>query len=399
MQISTALTNSCYASTNGTVEMAISGAAGPYSYTWTNTTLSTTGTGTGNTITSLAPGAYTISVTSGGGSSKTIAVTISENPLLNALSLTTTNITCNGQATGSVSVANVTGGTAPYTFLWTGGATTQNRSALIAGTYTVIAKDASNCSVTASATITQPAAIVLTPTITNLSCYANPVGAISIAATGGTGSLSYVWNDGATTQDRTNLTAGTYSVTATDASNCSATLSGIVVTQPSATLSATATQVNVACYGTTTGTITVTPAGGTSPYTYNWGGGITTQNRTELAAGTYTVTVTDANGCTAIITKTITQPSALTLSSAITKATCPGISDGATTLTVSGGTTSYTVAWTGPSSYTSTATSPTGLAAGNYTVTVTDANGCTATAIVVVENTNPSPVTPGAISK
>ncbi len=399
MQITTALTNSCYASTNGTVAMAITGAAGPYTYSWTNSTLSTTGTGSGTTITSLAPGAYTIIVTSGGGSSKTITLTISENPLLNSLSLTTNNATCNGQNTGSISVANVTGGTAPFTFLWSDGATTQNRSSLAAGTYSVTAKDANNCTVTASTTITQPLAIEMTPTITNVSCYGNPSGAISIAAIGGTGTLSYVWNDGVTTQNRTNLVAGTYSVTATDASNCSSTLSTIEVTQPAAVLTASAAQVNVACYGNATGTITVTPTGGTSPYTYNWGGGVTTQNRTELAAGTYAVTITDANGCTTTVTKTITQPNALTLSTAITKASCPGVSDGAITLTVSGGTTSYSVAWSGPNGYTSTATSPTGLEAGTYIVTVTDANGCTATATVVVGNTNPSPAQPGTITK
>ena len=399
MQITTALTNSCYQSATGTVAMTIAGAAGPYSYSWTNTTLSTTGSGTGTTITGLAPGAYTIVVTSGGGSSKTISVTISENPLLNALSLTTTNVICNGQATGSISLANVTGGTAPYTFLWIGGATTQNRSSLTAGTYTVTAKDANNCTVTASTTITQPAAIVMTPTITNVSCYGNPTGAISIATIGGTGTLSYVWNDGVTTQNRTNLVAGTYSVTATDASNCTATLSGIVVTQPAAVLSATATQVNVACYGNTTGAITLTPAGGTSPYSYNWGGGITTQSRTGLAAGTYAVTLTDANSCITTLTKTISQPSALTLSTAITKASCPGVSDGAITLTIYGGTTSYSVAWTGPNGYAASTTSLTARVAGTYIVTVTDANGCTATATVVVGNTNPSPVTPGTITK
>ncbi|MEO0037812.1 MAG: hypothetical protein RIQ59_1023 [Bacteroidota bacterium] len=399
MQITTSLTNSCYASSNGTVSLAISGAAGPYTWTWTNSTLTTTGSGSGTLLTNLAPGAYAIVVASGGGSTKTINVTISENPLLNALSLTTTNVSCNGQTTGSINVANVSGGTAPYTFLWSDGATTQNRSSLTAGTYTVTAKDANNCTVTATTTITQPDAVVMTPTITNVSCYGNPTGAITIATTGGTGSISYVWNDGATTQNRTNIAAGTYSVTATDATNCSTTLTGIAVTQSNAVLSATATQVNVACYGNASGTITITPTGGTSPYTYNWGDGATTQNRTNLTAGTYTVTITDANGCTTTVTKTITQPSALTLSTTITKASCPGVNDGAIALTISGGTTNYTVAWTGPNSYTSSTSSPTGLLAGTYTVTVTDANGCTATATVVVGNTNPSPVTPGTITK
>ncbi len=399
MQITTSLTNSCYASSNGTVSMAISGAAGPYTWTWTNSTLSTSGSGSGTLLTSLAPGAYTIIVTSGGGSTKTINVTISENPVLNQLVLTTTNASCNGQNTGSINVANVTGGTAPYTFSWSDAATTQNRSALSAGSYTVTATDASNCSVSATTTITQPSAISLTPSITNISCYGNPTGSIAIAATGGTGSISYVWNDGSTSQNRTNVTAGTYSLTANDASNCSVTLGGIVVTQPTASLSASATQTNVACYGNATGTITVTPTGGTSPYAYNWGDAITTPNHTDLSVGTYSVTITDANGCTALVTKTISQPNALTLSTAITKASCPGVNDGAILLTISGGTSNYSIVWTGPNSFTSSSANPTGLEAGTYTVTITDANGCNATATIVVGNTNPSPVTPGTITK
>ncbi|MCX6172632.1 MAG: SprB repeat-containing protein [Flavobacterium sp.] len=399
MQITTSLTNSCFASSNGTIFMAISGAAGPYTWTWTNSTLSTTGSGSGTLLTNLAPGVYSIVVTSGGGSTKTISVIISENPVLNALSLTTTNVSCNGQATGSISVDNVSGGTAPYTFLWSDAATTQNRSTLIAGSYTVTAKDINNCEVSATATVTQPSAILINPTISNVSCYGNSTGAIAISATGGSGTLSYLWNDGATTQNRTNIAGGTYSVTITDASNCSKISTGIVVTQPTATLSPTATQTNVACYGNANGAITVTPAGGTSPYSYSWGGGVTTQNRANLIAGTYTVTITDTNGCTSTLTKTISQPSTLTLSTVINKASCPGVSDGEISLTISGGTTNYTVAWTGPSSFTATTTSLTGIAAGSYTVTVTDANGCTATATVVVGNTNPSPVTPGTITK
>ncbi len=399
MQITTSLTNSCNASSNGTVSMVISGAAGPYTWIWTNSTLSTSGSGNGTLLTGLAPGAYTIVVASGGGSTKTISVTISENPVLNALSLTTTNVSCNGQTTGSINVANVTGGTAPYTFLWSDAATTQNRSSLAAETYTVTAKDANNCTVSAATTIMQPAAIVITPSITNVSCSGNPTGAISIATTGGTGSISYVWNDGVITQNRSNASAGTYSLTTKDASNCSVTLSGIVITQPTAALTASATQTNVACYGNATGAITLTPVGGSSPYIFNWNDGVTTQNRIDLNAGTYLVTITDAKGCSTTVTKTISQPNDLTLSTAITKASCPGINNGAIVLTIFGGTSNYSIAWTGPNSYSSTSVNPTGLAAGTYTVMVNDANDCTATATLVVGNTNPSPGTPGTITK
>ena len=163
------------------------------------------------------------------------------------------------------------------------------------------------------------------------------------------------------------------SVTVTDAGGCTGTTSA-TVTQPASALNATASATNVACNGGATGAITLTPSGGTSPYTYDWGGGITTQNRTALAAGNYSVTVTDAKGCTQTISQTITQPSALALSVSKTDVSCTGGTDGAITLTVTGGTTAYSYNWGGGI----TTQNRSGLSAGTYSVTVTDANGCTA---------------------
>lgn len=396
MQLTTTLKSACNGGSNGSITMNITGASGPYN--WSYAAGSKTGLGT--LISGLAAGSYTVTVVSGGGAgcSKTFTVTIGSSPAINALILTPTNVICNGLATGSILVDNVTGGTPPFTFLWSDGATTQNRSGLLAGSYSVTATDASGCSVSGSATITQPAAIAITPTVTNILCNGNATGAISVATSGGTGSLSYLWNDGATTQNRSNLAAGTYSVTATDATNCSKTQTGITVIQPNA-LILSASQTNVACNGGSTGSIILTPSGGTTPYTYNWVGGIITKDISGLKAGTYSVTVTDGNGCSAILSKTITQPAAIAISTAVTKATCPGISDGAITLTVSGGTSPYSYSWSGPNSYTSTSASPTGLTAGTYNLTVTDANGCFATASAIVGNTHPNPVTPGTITK
>ena len=262
--------------------------------------------------------------------------------------------------------------------------------------------DASGCTKTGSTSITQPTAITVTPTITAVSCYGQTTGAISLAVSGGTPGSSplytFAWNDGNTSQNRTGLAAGTYSVIVTDANNCTKTQSGIVVGQPSAVLGLSATTVNVACYGNSTGSINLTASGGTTPYGYNWGGGITSEDRTTLAAGTYAVTVTDASGCTAALSKTITQPVALSLSTVITKASCPGVSNGAITLTVSGGTSPFNFDWTDVAG-TNNTQNRSAIAAGSYTVNVTDANGCTATTTLVVSNTNPNPVIPGTITK
>ena len=122
------------------------------------------------------------------------------------------------------------------------------------------------------------------------------------------------------------------------------------------------------------------------------------QDLTTLAIGSYSVTVTDAKGCTSVLSKTITQSVALSLSSVMTKASCPGVSNGAITLTASGGTSPYNFDWTDVVG-TNNTQNRSSIAAGSYTVNVTDANGCTATTTVAVTNTNPNPVTPGTIIK
>jgi hypothetical protein len=400
MQLTTTLKSACNGFPTGSITMNITGAAGPYK--WNYGTSFNQGTAvTGTVISNLAAGSYTVTVASGGGAgcSKTFTVTIGSSPAIDSIVATPTNVICNGLATGSILVDNVTGGTPPFTFLWSDGSTTQNRSGLVAGTYSVTATDASGCSVTSSSiSITQPTAIAITPTVTNVLCNGNTTGAISIATTGGSGSLSYLWNDGATTQNRTNLAAGTYSVTVTDATNCSKTQTGISVTQPTAALSLSATQTNAACNGGSTGAIDLTVSGGTSSYTYLWSNGATTQDITGLAAGTYSVTVTDANGCYAVLSKTITQPVALSLSTVITHETCPNVADGEIALTVTGGTSGYTYAWSGPSSFTATTQNISGRKGGSYTVIVTDANLCTATVTVTINTLKSNAVAPASIN-
>src|ERR1019366_5106277 len=225
---------------------------------------------------------------------------------------------------------------------------TQNRASLTAGTYNVTVTDNNLCTTTATATITQPAAAlsaVATPT--NVGCFGGSTGAINLTVTGGTTAYTYSWIGGITTQNRTSLAAGTYSVTVTDNNLCTVTASA-TITQPIAALTAVATPTNVSCFGGNTGAINLTITGGTTAYTYNWIGGITTQNRTSLAAGTYSVTVTDNNLCTATASATITQPiAALSAIPTTTSVSGFGSNSGAIGLTVTGGTIAYTYNWTG----------------------------------------------------
>ncbi|WP_394344711.1 beta strand repeat-containing protein, partial [Chryseobacterium echinoideorum] len=286
-----------------------------------------------------------------------------------------TNVACNGGSTGAINLTP-TGGTAPYTFNWGGGITTEDRTGLSSGTYTVTITDANGCTGTVNATVTQPATSVSgTTVVTNVACNGGSTGAINLTPTGGTAPYTFNWGGGITTEDRTGLSAGTYTVTITDANGCTGTVNA-TVTQPATSVSGTTVVTNVACNGGSTGAINLTPTGGTAPYTFNWGGGITTEDRTGLSAGTYTVTITDANGCTGTVNATVTQPAtSVSGTTVVTNVACNGGSTGAINLTPTGGTAPYTFNWGGGI----TTEDRTGLAAGTYTVTITDANGCTGT--------------------
>ena len=406
LSVTTTLTNPCYGVSNGVIAMSITGGAPVYDWSWTRGG-GGSGSGTGTVISGLSAGIYTVTVTSGGGSgcSNVFTSTLTEYPQI-IVTATPTPVLCNGDATGGITVS-VTGGVLPYTYNWGGGITTQNRSGLIAGTYNVTVTDSKGCTGAGSAVVTQPNAIVITPTVTNVACNGNTTGAISLAVTGGTGAYTYAWSDGPTTQNHTSLAAGSYAVTVTDANNCTHSLTGISVTQASA-ISASASAGTISCNGGTT-TVTVTASGGTGLLQYNLNGGTYQTGNTftvSASASPYIVTVKDANNCTTTTSVLVTQPAALTLSTVLTPETCPSgtsSSNGAIVLTVTGGTTSYSYAWTASAGGVvpfgqATNQNLTGLKGGDYTVIVTDAHGCTATVTVTIHTINSDPVPSGTIN-
>ena len=242
---------------------------------------------------------------------------------------------CNGAATGAIDLT-VTGGVSPYTYLWSNGTTTQDLSGRTAGTYTVTVTDANGCTKSISATITQPTLVVLSSTVTNVACNGGNTGSVDLTVSGGVSPYTYVWSNAATTQDLSGLTAGTYTVTVTDANGCTKTTSATI--SENSTLAATTTTVPVTCNGGSNGSIDLTVSGGTSPYTYLWSNGATTQDLTGRTAGTYTVTVTDALGCTKSTSATIIEPTAIALTTAVTNVLCNGAATGSIDLSVSGGT-------------------------------------------------------------
>jgi len=319
---------------------------------------------------------------------------------------TVTPVSCNGGSDGSISIT-CAAWASPYNWTWSrtnpaGGpvsGTGTSITGLSTGTYSVtISNTSPSCTGTISAVITQPAPLTTSTSLTNPPCNGGN-GSINLSVSGGTAPYTFLWSNAATTEDLSTIPAGTYYVTVTDTKNCTV-LDTAVLTQPTAGLTVTGTANNVSCYGGTTGTINITVSGGTVPYTYDWGGGITTEDRNGLTAGSYNVMVTDANGCKGNASFTITQPTAMNLSVSVINPTCADINppiysiyDGMIDLTVSNGTSPYTYAWTGPAGFTAATQDITALAPGTYNVTVSDANGCTATisAIVLVATTGLPP--------
>lgn len=216
---------------------------------------------------------------------------------------------------------------------------------------------------------------------TNVACHGQSTGSLTAQGSNGTAPYSYTWSNGGTTATISGLAAGTYTVTVTDSNNCPSSTSSATIMQPASAISSTLTAVNTTCNGGSNGAVTTLTTGGTPSYTWSWSTGYVGTPLTGVAAGTYTVTITDANGCTYSNSATVSQPSALTASTSITSALdCNGDTDGQVTASPSGGTAGYSYIWnTGETNATET-----NLGAGTYSVTITDANGCTDSASVTL---------------
>lgn len=367
----------CFGRSDGVAYAVASGGDGPYTYSWSNGM-------SGDTVSALAAGSYVVTVTDSNGCQVTAGVNIGQPATaLNVSAIVNSNVSCFGGSNGSAT-ATTTGGTAPYTYAWSDGQTTATATGLVAGVYTVVATDANGCTDSSTVTITQPATAISlnTNVINNVSCYGGSDANAHVSYTGGTPPYSVAWSNGGLSDTIVNIPAGTYSVIITDANGCTASDS-VVITQPASALDASAAiNSNVSCFGVPTGSATATATGGTSPYTFAWSNGAIGANQTGLTAGSYTVTITDANGCSDTATVVITQP-ASALSVAILSSTdinCFGASTGTATAGGSGGTAPYTYAWSNGA----TGATISNVAAGTYTVTVTDANGCTSTANVTL---------------
>ena len=362
----------CGGTSTGSATATASGGTPGYTYTWSPAP----GAGQGTlTATGLSSGTYTCTVTDATGCTTNHIYSIT-SPSVITTTPTQVNNVCFGGSAGTATVT-AAGGSPTYTYVWApapgGGQGTITATGLVNSNYTVTVKDANNCSVTQTYSISSPPPITAAPTSTNLTCNGTCNGTIVANVAGGFLPYTYSWSNGATTATVSGLCAGTYSCTALDNHGCSVVPTA-TLTQPSA-LIANPTSTIASC-GSSNGTATMTASGGTGPgtYTYSWSQGGVTSTITALAPGTYSCTVRDANNCSAIQPVNVSSTSAPVLTIAPANVTCNGACNGSAIATPSGGAPAYTYSWSPSGGTTSSAS---GLCAGNYTCHVTDQNGCT----------------------
>lgn len=382
----TTVSNSNCSTPNGSATANVTGGAAIASYAWTPSNF-----GSGATINGLPSGSYSVIVTDVNGCAGSGSGSVGNTAGVNAVVGNVLNPTCNAGANGVITI-NATGGTTPISYTWSDqGFATANfsRSNLSAGSYTVIVTDAGGCSVNLGPIVlTAPPALTATLTSqTNVSCNGGNNGLIDMTVSGGTAPYTQTWtNSTATTADLSGLTAGTYQLSVVDANNCPVvTGPQVTITEPAPLAISVIGATDVSCNGGSDGMADVTVTGGTPGYTYNWGAGnTTTEDLNGASAGNYQLVVTDANLCTLTSSSiAIDEPGALVLSTSSTEESSSAASDGTASVSSSGGTSPYTFLWDDASAQTNS--TATGLNAGNYNVTVTDANGCSETASVLVD--------------
>ncbi len=309
-----------------------------------------------------------------------VVATINQEPVPSILNAT--NVGCNGDCDGDAEVS-VTMGLPSYTYLWSNSQTTTSISSLCAGSYSVTVTDANGCLGNTSVAITEPSALSFTSSVTDANC-GNNDGVASVTVTNGVAPYSYLWNDpGAqTTATASSLSATNYSCLITDANGCTTT-ANVVVSNTVPTVSVTSST-NTTCNGDNDGSATALASLGVAPYTYLWNDPSAQTNATaiNLAAGTYSVTATDASGCFSTDQVMVTEPAAITLSHTNTDASCTGACDGVSVVAVTNGVSPFTYLWDDPGVQTNATAN--GLCDGIFNTVVTDADGCTGNASTTV---------------
>ncbi len=355
---------SCFGGNNGSIQSGTTGGVPPYSFEWSNG--STTAY-----IADLSAGSYTVTVTDNNDCTKAATYEVTQPSSLDISLENLNNESCLNESDGSISIS-ITGGVNPYVALWSTGFTGPVITGLSPGDYSVTVSDDNLCTTTASYVIIPGGVVQLgLNDINHVTCAGGSNGSISIMAAGGVEPYSFSWSNGATDPIITGLTTGMYQVTTTDLFGCSTT--GVyVITEPLAIEIQIMQPTQNLCSGDSTADLVSIASGGVGPYSALWSNGISGFENPNLAAGTYSITITDAGACTSQLSDTITDPLQLLNMISYTNETANGANDGTALSIPAGGTPPYNYLWnTGD-----TVSGLSGLSPGTYTVTIIDTNGC-----------------------
>ncbi|MFN8309054.1 MAG: gliding motility-associated C-terminal domain-containing protein [Chitinophagales bacterium] len=371
----------CFGDSSGAVMISVAGGVPTYSFNWSNGA-------TTEDISHLAGGNYSVVVTDKNSCTATGNFNITGPSAAIFLLVNSLDVSCNGGHNGRA-VVIPSGGTSPYNYFWSTGATTATVDSLPAGFYTVTVTDKNGCQAGGAATIGQPDAIVISDTIQNLNCFGDGDGWIHVGITGGTTPYSLAWSNGGAAVQNNNLHGGSYTLTVNDANNCMIKATYQIL-QPPALLSSVAGN-NPDCNGNATGFAVVSPAGGVPPYSYSWNTNpVQTGVMAIKLAGntTYRVMITDGNGCTHSDSIALVEPSKVSVGFFPTNVTCFSGNDGTLTVHASGGNPGYNYYLNGV--YNGSDSVFQGLTAGNYVVVAEDINKCAGSALFQI--TQPSQI-------
>lgn len=354
----------CNGADDGSAMALGAGGTGPYMYNWSNGF-------SGPVLNNLGPNSYVVTITDANSCQSTDQVNLTEPTLVTGSVVSQGDATC-GAANGFATVAGA-GGTPGYFYSWPGGASGPMQTNLAAGVYPVTISDFNSCVGNVIVNIGSTGGININLEFQqNISCNGEDDGSIDVSASGGTSPYNFNWSNGDSGPSISNLSAGSYTVTATDVNNCSATLSSTISEPPALNVSHVVNN-NVTCYGEEDdGSATFTVSGGTPNYNYSWPDGTGGSTNNDLAAGSHDVTITDANMCEVIQTVIITEPAEIIVTITGTDESSSGAQDGTLDAMASGGTPGYMWNWSNGDM----TQMITGLSPGNYYVTVTDMNNC-----------------------
>ncbi len=377
----------CANAANGAIDITVEGGMIPYTYAWSNSD-------TTQDIDSLNGGVYTLTVTDSNSCSASIAVpVVTDSSKLLSVSVDTIDLaSCTTTANASV-VLNVTGGVQPYSYNWSNSAITKDLTNVLPGNYNVTVTDGVGCTQTLSVAVGIDSVNMLMITVDSTafaSCSGSKTGAIYVTASGGQAPYTYKWSDNSTSEDLINVSAGAYSLTITDDLGCTAQEDTSVQVHPSLAVTVTLDSTTKAsCQASSDGSIYVSVSNGASPYTYSWSNNATTQDLLNVPAGSYTLNVTDNNGCPGQLNTTLEIDTANRLMAAasnIVDANCQTSKTGGIDVDVTGGKLPLTYNWSNGTN----AQDLSLVVPGAYTLNITDAAGCTTqlTATVGIDTTN-----------